>query len=249
MFDDIYQHKYLKYPLTDTEVDIINNVWNFLELFTKRYIFISDYRKYIIKEINSKYEPEEFYILESILNKLFWNLRYIIAPLWENPKLSENEYKKILENNYTIPNSLLLCSVNKFNNENELNEIINNKITNSVFYRSFINKLIIVDRKNNLIYSKNIEGSADIFDKNYFNSYTMQILFNKKLYYKIMKNPIIIKDLKIDLPEFFYQYDYAFPNINYCVYKFGSKNDRYNRIKKMYYIKEKPKSKYWYKII
>ena len=51
---------------------------------------------------------------------------------------------------------------------------------------------------------------------------------------------------KIILPHYYYQLDYAFPNINCCKYSIGTKEDKINRISKMYYTGD---SKYWYKIL
>ena len=63
-----------------------------------------------------------------------------------------------------------------------------------------------------------------------------------------MKNPYSIKNYKFNLPEYYYEYDYGFPNLNFCVYSFGSKKNRMDRIEKMYYFYPS-KSKYWFKII
>ena len=74
---------------------------------------------------------------------------------------------------------------------------INNILQKSNYYRSFINKLVIIDKKNKQIISKPFEGSADIFSKNYFNLLTMSILLKKKLYIKITENPYLIKNQKV----------------------------------------------------
>ena len=86
-------------------------------------------------------------------------------------------------------------------------------------------------------------------EKNYFNLYTTYILNDRKLYENIMKDPYSLKKKKIKIPEYYYEPDYAFPNLNYCVYKFGSKKDRMNRILKMYYVRDINPEKNWYRII
>ena len=53
-----------------------------------------------------------------------------------------------------------------------------------------------------------------------------------------MKYPYSVKYQKFIrklLDCHYFQLDYGFPNLNYCVYTFGTKADRIDRIKKMYY--------------
>ena len=92
-----------------------------------------------------------------------------------------------------------------------------------------------------------MENSSHIFDKNYFNLLTMYILKNKQLYDQVMENPSIIKTMTLKLPEYYYQYDYGFPNLNYCVYEFGTEEQRKERIYKMYYADDAEKN--WFKLI
>ncbi len=254
---NIYTNKILKYPLTNNEYNNIDKVWNFLLLFKNKYIYLKDYRKYIIKTIKKQYTVDEFYLYETITNKLFWNLRWMIYPLYMYHNMSNKEYIKFIKNNYDdkshIPHSILQCKVQKYiDNEDMDNKLFNNDTyINSTYYNSFINKLIIVDKVKKIIISKQLEGSSNIFSKNYFNLLTMTILFNRKLYEHIMKSPykLISKhfiDRLLDHTHY-YQLDYGFPNLNMCVYTFGTKEDRINRIKKMYY--RKTPTKYWKKLI
>jgi len=253
--DNIYESKLLKYPLDTLEIKMIDKVWNLLEIIKQQYLFIFEYRKNLIKKVRKSYTIEEFYELEHILNKLFWNLRWLVYPMFfENMTDTEEKYDKIILDDYknleNLPNSLTICEFEKYTDSKDLeNKIENNKIFSSVYYRSYINKLIIVDKKNKIIMSKPMEGSSVIFDKNYFNLLTMTILFDRELYEKIMKNPFTLKNTKIQLSNFYYQYDYGFPNLNFCTYKFGTKKDRLDRIKKMYYYDGKNRSKYWKKLI
>ena len=97
MIKDIYKNKYLKHPLTDEEIKELPSVWKFLKYFKKRFIFITDYRDYIIDKINTKYTQEQFYKYESILNKMFWNLRWLMFPLWTNPNITRSQYLDFLK--------------------------------------------------------------------------------------------------------------------------------------------------------
>ena len=116
-----YKSQYMRYTLDNNEIKIIDEVWEFLHLFTKKFIFISDYRNYIIKKIRKKYTPEKFYKLESIANKLLWNMRWILYPFWKNQYISKEDYNLLIKNNFnnkkSIPNYLSLCSYTKFNDK------------------------------------------------------------------------------------------------------------------------------------
>lgn len=250
MIKNIYQDKILKYPLSDDELKLIDKVWEFSELFNFRTLYVSSYRKKIIKKITKKYTPSEFLIYENILDKLFWNLRWIIFPLWIfDGAISEKNYDAFIKNNYgqykEIPNSLLLCEKTYYDNNNQLEKIINKFLTGT-YLRSFINKIIIIDTKNKLIYLKPIECSSNIFSKNYFNLYTSTISSSRKLYEKTMTYPYKEGTHPVQLPDFYYESDYAFPNINYCVYNIDNNETRLEKIKKMYFDTGAVKN--WYKL-
>lgn len=78
MIKYIYNDKILKYPLNENEILNIDNVWSFIKIFNKPFIYLSDYRDYLIKTINKKYTVDEFNFYENIANKLFWNLRWLL---------------------------------------------------------------------------------------------------------------------------------------------------------------------------
>lgn len=217
MENNIYNNTELKYPLTPDEIKHIESVWKFIKIFNKHFLYIADYRDYLIKKINKKYTIDEFYLYETIANKLLWNLRVILLPYFTKTSL---------------------CHQIKYTNTNELDEKIKKaEAYLGTYYRSFINKLIIVDKKDHSIYYKKMEGSSSIFHQNKFNLLTMYVFLNRELYEKVMQNPIIYKEYIEILPEYYYQYDYGFPNINLCIYKIGIDDDRQYRIKKMYYEK------------
>ena len=249
--NNIYTDPILKYPLTDKEYDRIDDVWRFLLYFENNDIFNSDFRVRTISAIKNQYTIDEFYNYETILRKLFWNLRWAIFLLWVKPDLSEDEYYKLIKNDYgnykEIPNSLLLCETHSYKDESDLqNKLQKSDFFDKTYYRSFINKIVIIDKQNNKIIMKPIEGSSHIFKKNYFNLLTITILFDKALYKEVMNNPYIIKFKKIKTAPYYHQQDYGFPNLNFCTFEFGTKEDMINRIKKMYYYKN---DKYWFKLL
>lgn len=244
---DIYTNNKLKYPLDANEYGDIDSVWNLINIFAKPFLHVTDYRNFLLKTIK-RYSITEFYHLETIINKLFWNLRWIMFIWFINPQLNEKDYNLFIQdygNHKEIPNSLTMCNKINYADSNDLERELK-KINLNTFYRSFINKLIIIDKSNKVIYYRDMEGSADIFNKNNFNLLTMTILLDRNLYEKVMSNPYKYKNLDIELSQYYYQYDYGFPNLNYCIYDFGNEEYKKHRIEKMYHEKD---AKYWFKII
>ena len=252
---DVYRTNILKYPLTDNEYKLIDEVWEFLEIFAKEYIYVTNYRKSTINIIREKYTLEQFYIYECILNKIFWNLRWMLFPLWIYNNFTKKEYMNYVANNYgqsdEIPScSLLLYDMVKYKNEQDMNNKIKDVYDKHMnFYRSFINKIIMVDKQKKCILIKPMEGSSNIFSKNYFNLLTFTIFFDRDLYEKTMNDPYNTKYSEIILSEYYYQYDYPFPNLNCCVYSFGTKKDKMKRIELLYFNKNEPYDNNWFKII
>ena len=231
MNDNIYNNPIFKYPLSSDEIIHLDEVWKFIKVFNKPFLYLNEYRNYLIKKINKKYSLEEFYLYETIANKLLWNLRWILVEHFSTKSMEE----------------VSKCRQMKYSNSSDLDEKIR-KIENYLgnYYRSFINKLIIVNQKDHTIYYKKMEGSSNIFNHNKFNLLTMYIFMNRKLYERMIQDTKECKEIVDNLPEYYYQYDYGFPNINLCCYKIGIDDDRKYKIKKMYYEKN-PEN--WVKII
>jgi hypothetical protein len=220
MDKDIYYDLPTKYKLSKEEISKIDEVWKFLNIINKNYIFLSDYRNEIITKIREEYTAQEFYELENILNKMFWYLKEL-----DNSTIDYEIYKK----------------------DTDISSI---KYMMKLFYRSFINKLIIYDTKKELIYVRNMEGSSNIFEKDdtsEANIKIWEILSSRELFERTIKNKKIPKNLI--LPEYYFQKDYPFPNLNLSIYEFGSYDQKLNRIKKMYYYDGDKKDKFWFKLI
>lgn len=65
--------------LNDDETNKLDDYWKFIEIFNKiasNSSSVYDFRQNIIKKIQKKYSPTEFYFFERILNKLLWTLLY-----------------------------------------------------------------------------------------------------------------------------------------------------------------------------
>ena len=177
----------LKYKLDKDELELLDNTWEFLGLFNKKHISLSDTRKNIIKNIRERYSPKEFLKLEMIANKLFWNLRWLIYPLWTDVMSKDGE----------LPYCLTLCKSLSYLDDLDL-KIKINKIKMKYaghYYRSCINKVIIIDKEKKRIYYKPLEGSSIIFEKNYFNLFTSHIMMDRDIYETVISNPNIINSL------------------------------------------------------
>lgn len=217
---DVYHKDNLKYKLSSDDIGKIDDVWKLINIFDRGIITMREYRTTIINEIGHKYTVDKFFKLEKIIEKLFWNLRY---------KINSNIADIIKITETGIENMAM----------------IKHKLKEDNYYRSFINKIINIDDINNKIYYKKMEGSSDIFEKNQFNLLTCTILFNRELYEQVMSDQIDIKNIK--LPEYYFQMDYGFPNLNTMRPFIGSDNFRKHKIKKMLFDTDAESN--WFKII
>jgi hypothetical protein len=221
----IYNDGLLAYPLKYDECANLAEVWEFIENFTIPTCTLHGYRTTLIETVRQKYTPYQFYNLELLTEKLFWNLRY-------------KTYRFFADNDRTPIDNLLGLKEGQY--ESLLQDMYND---NS--YRSFINKLILIDDVNNKCYYKKMEGSADIFNKNRFNLYTGTVLFNRHLYETVMSDPE--KIINIHVPTNYYEHDYAFPNLNNGKPFMQSPEYRMKRIRKMYYDVNAESN--WYKLL
>jgi len=229
----------LKYKLDKDEIGLLDETWDFIEMFNINFVYLSDIRSNIIKQIRATYSPDEFMKFESIANKLFWNLRWVMHKVWTGTDSNR------------LPYHLTLCKTKTYYDSEDLdNKLVKIKMKYAGhYYRSFINKIIIVDKDKRMIYYKPMEGSANIFQKNYFNLMVGSIMKDRKLYEMVMKNPSIVLRINIPILQYYHQFDYLFPNLNFCEYKIGSDDDRMKKIKKMYYNDDGKIDRYWFKLI
>ena len=238
---DIYSDKTIHFKLDKDEIDIIDDVWKFADLFNFTTYTLHEYRDKIIDIIQKNYTIKEFTVLELILEKLIWNLRWLIFPIVANNNIDLEDYKLMIQLD-KIPDKHL--SINSY----ELDDygLVKDMLYESNYYRSFINKLMVVDRDNKKIYYKLQEGSMPIFSKNDLNMKTMLIMRNRSIYEKVMADPFIIRTIKFEEPLLYYQYDYPFPNINLCCPFTNSMEERENRVKLMYFTDDCEKN--WFKL-
>lgn len=220
---NIFVDKELEYSLLADEYAIIDDVFEFINIFDFLTITLTEYRTTIIDKINKKIKLNDFYLYEKISEKLLWNLKNKTKHLY--PTLAN-----CITCSYDLTEEGISTVLSKFYEDNS--------------YRSFINKLVLIDDVNNKIHHRKMEGSAQIFDKNEFNLRLWVALRDRKTYESIMKKPKRITKLLI--PEYYFSSDYAFPNLNFGKPFIYSDEFRKERIKKMYYLNESQKE--WFKI-
>lgn len=244
---ELYNNKYTKFILTEEEQKYIDKVWNFINKFKNIYLNVTEERQKKIKKIRNEYKPEEFYKNEKIANKIFWNIREIMHKYYDYHNYKNNKNKDIedLKNIKKRERRMGIMEKKKYKNREELKRIVYDKsFLEKNYYRSFINKLIIVNKENKKVYKKEMEGTINFLIENEFNLITTIIFFNREIYENIIKKILSNNNKEIEReinkiiknkPQFYYQLDYFFPNINYCCYSTGDKNEWIKRIKKYYY--------------
>lgn len=206
---DVYMSNLLKYPLTEDEYNKLDEVWEFIESFNIGHITISEYRKKIIDRIKRRYNIKNFYDLEMISEKIFWNLK------------SALEHKFDFEEN-----------IKKYNFD-EFDKIIEN-LKNDNYYRSFINKIVNINFEENKIYYRPMEGSCGIFKKSLIGEVLSNLFFNKTKYEIFMQNKLLDDDL-LKTNKIYYQLDFGFPNLNLCEPFLYKNKNRFERINYMYF--------------
>lgn len=218
----------MEYTLNDEELDKLDSAWIFLNLFTKPIISVSQYRYDLVNNIYNNYDADTFYKLEIICEKLLWNLINKVNYLYE----IKNDRNICIDCETNLTESGFEKVMNKFYEDNS--------------YRSFINKLVLVDDINNKLYHRPMEGTS-IFYNNEFNSTIWKIMSDRQLYDVVMINPKEI--LNIPSPKYYVCGDYGFPNLNFGKPFIQSDSFRKKRIKKMFYKINSNDFSNWYKLI
>ncbi|AYV83615.1 MAG: hypothetical protein Hyperionvirus9_32 [Hyperionvirus sp.] len=207
----IYTSGNLRYRLAAEEYELIDEVWDFIRLFSRFVSYnLHQYRVQVIEEIRRLYTLERFYVLERIAEKLFWNLR----------ERACKSCKVEAEMDLAVSGSI--------------EEVMEERDEDNS-YRSFVNKLVLIADVGSkpTYYYKKMEGSGLIFAKNRFNLCMGVTFFNRELYEKTMMDPSMVNN--IAEPPFYFQYDYPFPNLNYGKAFVQTEGFRKKRIGRMYF--------------
>ena len=213
-----YNNGYNKFDYTIDELDYIDDSWNLIDKFSTSYLTKSELREKIILFVSESYTPHEFEKLEIIIEKMYWNMIYIL--------------KKILRSSY-IDQKIFVKKTNNINKQIRKIYLKNRNLS-----ESYINKILV--NKNDYIYYKyDYPNSFDII--------ISSIISNRSIYETIYNkidalNINLIKKLTsgINIRE---NFDYLFPNINsiipFCY------NNRMKRLEKYYYEKNSSDSNWF----
>lgn len=134
-----YHNNQLIYNLDDSEIELLDNVWKFIGDFRITKISRTKYREYIVNKIKNKYDIEQFYNFEIIVEKLYWNLLYKLR--------------------YDIDFSPEVFIKQEYNLEDTTNKIL---MRNKNIKESNIRKTYVVTKNNNLLYKYDYPNSIDL---------------------------------------------------------------------------------------
>lgn len=203
-----YNNKNLKYLLSKNEINEIDNVWEFLSIFRETFLTRGKYRRNIKMKIVEKYTIDEFYKLEKIAEKIYWNL--------------EDKIKNEVEKEINFKSKIYVKK--KFDLRQMENKIFrrNIKIT-----ESNINKSYVITENNEFLYKYKYPDDMDIL--------ISSIMVNRSIYETIMSDEESIYNLEIEPYNNIVEFDYLLPNLNTIKSFAYNKNDRIKNISKMYY--------------
>ena len=69
-----YNNKKLKFQLSVKEMEKIDKVWDFIDIFRETALTRGKYNRQINDKVSKKYDIKEFYQFERIVEKMYWNL-------------------------------------------------------------------------------------------------------------------------------------------------------------------------------
>jgi hypothetical protein len=200
-----YNNNKLKFPLLKKELKILDKVWEFMNDFRDTKITRSKYKKYIVLKIKNKYNINDFYNFEKIVEKIYWNLVTKIKQEMDDLK-PEIFVKEKFDLNKT-KNKILMR---------------NNKIKEST-----IEKTYIITKSNKLLYKYKYPDDLDLL--------VGSIMINRSVYETIMSEEADIFNMEIEPYNNITEFDYPYPNLNTIKSFTKSKKERINNIHNMYY--------------
>lgn len=152
-----YNNNNLKFSLSDIELKLIDDVWEFINKFRKTMLTRRKYKEFISKKIKKNYTIDQFYNLEKIVEKMYWNLSLKIKKdidikseifLKRNYNL-EKLKDKILKRNVKIKKSTIektfITTKNgdllyKYNYPNDIDLLISSIIINRSIYETIMSE-------------------------------------------------------------------------------------------------------------
>lgn len=196
-----YNNDNLKFPLTNNELKDLDKVWEFMSFFRKSYLTRDKYNREIKKIIKNKYDLEQFYGYEKIVEKIYWNLvNKIRKEINLKPQLYlRKEYdlkkieNKILRRNEKIKESTVKKTyvvtadgnlIYKFNYPDDLDLLVSSIIINRSVYETIMSEEEEIYNIKIYPYNNNIE-----FDYPFPNLNTIKAFnYSKEKRKKAIKN-------------------------------------------------------------
>ncbi len=177
--------------LTKNEENNLDNFWDFIYIFTNasnNSASVGDFRYYIINTIKEKYNIEEFYLFEQILNKLLYKLLFSLhIETKDIHKLTSNQI--VLDQSHSYTHNLLLFNSKTnsiFINNNTRSTILLRKILSVFRNKEDYNKLI-----NNSNYLKKLKPLPE-----YYYSYDYPFPNVNLFFYNQNSKEIWLKNIK-----------------------------------------------------
>lgn len=201
-----YNNINLKFTLNNKELEVLDEIWVFIDNFRISELTRSKYRNKIINLIKKKYNLETFYFYEKIVEKIYWNL---VLKIKQDLKIKPEIFLK-KEKNYD-----------------------KNKITNKILMRnkkikeSTVRKTFIITQNNNLLYKYLYPNDLDLL--------VGSIMQNRSVYETIMSDNSFIYDIEIEPYNNNIEFDYPYPNLNTIKYFQQNKKQRMHNINNLYY--------------
>jgi len=203
-----YNNTHIFHPLSKDEIYQIDNVWKFIDNFKCDTLTKNTYILKTIKKIKNIYSLPDFFMYETLTEKIYWNLfDFIVDKIYIYDVIKEKENKTESEILYKI-------------------------LKNSLIGKSSIRKSFIYNKKHkSYMYKYNYPNDLDILlFKIMLNRSTYEtILSNINITLDDINE--LTKNTNLSLIEF----DYPFPNLNTIKPFVYTAKERLNNIKKMYY--------------
>jgi hypothetical protein len=203
-----YNNDKLKFPLSIDEIKMVDNAWNFMDIFRETFLTRGKYDRYLEKKIKMMYSIKEFYKLEKIVEKIYWNL-----------------VSKI-KSEVSLKPEIFLKERGEYNLEDVENKIL---MRNVKIKESTIKKTYIIKKNGKLLYKYYYPDDLDLF--------VSSIMINRSVYETIMSESEEIFNIEIEPYSHIVEFDYPYPNLNTIKSFVDIKEKRMEKIKEKYYSK------------
>lgn len=206
-YNNPYNNKYIFKILSNHEIYLIDKVWKFINSFKEEVLTKSEYISLIINKIKFNYSAIDFFIYETIVEKMYWNLFYVIVDkVYVGDKIKEN---------FKITQT----------------QVFRNLLKNSLIGKSSLRKAFVHNKKHHsYMYKYDYPNTLDLilFQIMSNRSTYETILSNPDLTLDEINS--LVEPYQSEI-----EFDYPFPNLNTIKPFVYSSKERLSNIKKYYY--------------